>query len=181
LRSLCRLFCLVLVVTACAGPDVPPSASAEPAGILFVQPGEQVQARPPTEEIALAFSKAMQLAEAFGEDLGYPWIDPVTSELVLSIVTQRGRDLVESAGITVPHRIRIVTHGATELLRIQDDATFLHGQGVPGSELLYQTLPDHRDNRALLVIKQRSDLFVEALSARYPVDALAIEVNPTGG
>ena len=79
----------------------------------------------------------MELAEANGEDLGYPWVDPATDELVLSAVTPRGRELIEAAGISVPHRIRDVAHGAAELRRIQDDATFLNGQGVADAELIY--------------------------------------------
>ena len=174
-----RAIWLASFVAGCTASPIP-SASIEPAEILSVEPGESVQAAPPTEELKVAFSDAQLLAEANGNDLGYPWFDASTGELVLSAVTQRGRELIDRAGITAPHRIRSVTHGAGELRRIQDDATFLRSQGVPGAELIYETLPDHRDNRTLLVIRARSDPLLEALAARYPAETLAIEVNPAG-
>lgn len=165
---------------ACGGPDSPPTATVPSPAILMVRVGELVQAAPPTEELAVAFSRAEELADANGNDLGYLWIDPSSGELVVSAVTLRGRELLEQAAIAVPYRIRQVAHGAAELRRIQDDATFLRSQGVPGAELLYATLPDHRDNRTLLMIRQMSAPLLEALAARYPVSALAVEVNPDG-
>jgi hypothetical protein len=171
---------IAVSITACTGPAVSPSASADAAGILLVSVGEQVQARPPTEAIAVAFSRAMELAEANGDDLGYPWLDPANAELVLSVVTPRGRELVEAAGTTVPHRTRDVAHGATDLRRIQDDVTLLHSRGVPNSELIYATIPDQRDNRTLIVISATSPSLLEYLAANYPADALAVMVDPAG-
>jgi hypothetical protein len=98
----------------------------------------------------------------------------------LSAVTPHGRDLIAGAAITAPYRIRSVAHGATELRRIQDDATFLHEQRVPGSELIYATVPDWRDNRAMIVISAPSQPLLDALIARYPADALAVQVKPIG-
>jgi len=157
-----------------------PTPKFDPTGILLVGVGEQVQARPPSEDFAVALSDAMQLAEANGTDLGDPWIDPSSGELVLSVVTSRGREIVEAASITVPHRTRDVSHGAAELRRIQDDVTFLHSRGMPDSELIYATSPDQRDNRALIVISAMSRPLLEYLAEHYPVDALAVEVDPSG-
>jgi hypothetical protein len=75
----------------------------------------------------------------------------------------------------------MVTHGAKELQQIQDDATFLAAQGVPDADLIYQTLPDERDNRALLVIRSMSQELLDALAKRYPADAVAVQVKPTRG
>ena len=168
-----------LVVTACT-PSPTPSASVGPPGILFVEPGENVQAGPPTEQLKVLVSQAMVLAENNGNDLGYPWFDATTGEIVLSVVTPRGRELIDAAGITAPYRIRSVAHGAGMLQHIQDDATFLRTQGVPGAELIYQTVPDWRDNRAMIVISGPSQPLLDALAARYPADALAVQVNPAG-
>ena len=170
----------VVVAAAACAPAPTPSATAEPAGILVIQPGENVQAGPPTEELKVVMSNALVLAENHGDDLGYPWFDAATGEIVLSAVTPRGRELIEGSGITAPHRIRSVAHGAGELRRIQDDATFLGAQGVPGAELIFSTVPDWRDNRALIVISAASQPLLDALTARYPSDALAVQVNPTG-
>ena len=120
----------------------------------------------------------MLLAEANGADLGYPWIDPATGELVLSVVTQRGRELVEEANITVPHRSRDVAHGAAELQRIQDEVIALDERGVMDAQLIATTLPDLRDNRALIVISAMSVPLLEYLAETYPVDAIAVQVDP---
>jgi hypothetical protein len=171
---------LAFSVVACAGHAASPSSTIQATGILVVNVGEQVQSRPPNESVGQVFSDAMVLAEANGDDLGYPWLDQASGELVLSVLTPRGRQLVEAAGITVPHRTRDVYHGAAELRRIQDDVTFLHSRGVPDSELIYETIPDHRDNRALVVLSAASPSLIAYLAAHYPADAIAVEVDPAG-
>jgi hypothetical protein len=180
MRRLAWITLIAGLIAACATPPASPSASVNAIGILMVSPGDQVQARPPSEDIGAAFGHAVDLADANGDDLGYPWIDPATGELVLSVVTQHGRELVDAAGIAVAHRIRAVAHGATELRRIQDDVTFLHSRGVPNSELIYETIPDQRDNRALIVISALSPPLLDYLASHYPADALAVIVDPTG-
>jgi hypothetical protein len=156
-----------------------PTSTVDGTGILLVAVEEQVQAGPLPRRLAEPFGDAMMLAEANGEDLGYPWVDPETLELVLSAVTPRGRELIEAAGIAVPYRIRDVEFGAGELRRIQDDATFLGSRGVSGAELIFMTLPDHRDNRALIVISELSRPLLEYLAETYPVDAIAVQVDPS--
>jgi hypothetical protein len=172
---------IALSIVACTAPAASPSSSVDASGILLVGVGEQVQAVPASEVLAQAHSDAMELAEANGDDLGYPWIDPASGELVLSVVTPHGRELVEAAGITVPHRTRDVSRGAAELRRIQDDVTFLRSRGIPDSQLIYATIPDQRDNRALIVISAMSPSLLDYLAAHYPADALAVEVDPAGG
>jgi hypothetical protein len=171
--------CFVTVAAACTAAPTP-SASVGPPGILFIEPGEKVQAAPPTEELKVVLSEMLVLAENHGDDLGYAWFDATTGEIVLSVVTPRRRELIDGAGITAPHRIRFVAHGAAVLRRIQDDATFLRAQGVPGAALIYSTVPDWRDNRALIVISATSQPLLDALIARYPADAFAVQVNPAG-
>jgi hypothetical protein len=177
--GLARLAAIAVLAAACAASPAP-AASVVRTGILFVEVGEKVQAGPPTEELKVLMSNALMLAEGHGDDLGYPWFDSTTGEIVLSAVTPRGRELIREAAIPAPFRVRSVAHGVAELRRIQDDATTLRGQGVPGAELLYATVPDWRDNRALLVISGSSQPLLDALVARYPADALAIQVDPAG-
>jgi hypothetical protein len=176
-RRVAAVCSFALVGVACTASPAP-STSVGPPGILLVEPGEKVQAGPPTEELKVVMSQAMVLAENNGNDLGYPWFDATTGELVLSVVTPHGRELIDGAGITAPHRIRVVAHGAGLLRQIQDDATFLRTQGVPGAELIYSTVPDWRDNRAMIVISAPSQPLLDALTARYPADALAVQVDP---
>ena len=180
MRRLFHLLFTVVVVVSCGSPAPDNStaqASVAPA-ILSVEPGAQVQSAPKTEAAAQELSVATQLADQNGNDLGYPWIDPATGTLVLSAVTQKGRDLIGSAGFAGPIAVREVSHGAAELQRIQDEATTLAGHGVPGADVIYQTMPDERDNRALLVIRSMDQSLLEALAARYPAEALAVEVLP---
>ena len=178
-RRLSIVIGLAMSVVACGGPDTPSvSASDAASSILVVHLGEQVQAIPHGEIQANAFSKAMDLAQANGDDLGYPWIDPSSGELVVSAVTDHGRELTQHVGLGVPYVIRIVAHGTTELQQIQDEASRLVGKGVPGADLIYQIMPDHRDNRILLIIKATSDPLLQALATRFPEGTLAIEVRP---
>lgn len=176
----CSFAAVVAACTTAPFASPAPSASLVTAGILLIQPGERVQTGPPTEELKQIMSDALVLAQNNGNDLGYPTYDETTGEIVLSVVTPHGADLIASAAISAPHRLRSVSHGAAELQRIQDDATFLRAQGVPGAELIYATAPDFRDNRAMIVISAASQPLLDALTARYPADALAVQVNPRG-
>ena len=54
----------------------------------------------------------------------------------------------------------------------------LRSQGVIDAQLICQTMPDQRDNRALITISSMSRPLLEALAGRFPVDALAVEVDP---
>jgi hypothetical protein len=178
-RRLVAVIGIALTAMACDVSPASPSANLESSGILLVGVGEQVQGGPATEALKVAHSNALVLAEANGSDLGYPWVDP-SGMLVLSVVTPRGRELVQAARIGVPFRVRDVRHGAGELRHIQDDVTFLGSRGVPGAELIYMTVPDYRDNRALIALRSKSQPLLDYLAAHYPVDALAVQVDPNG-
>lgn len=179
LRTIARLCVVASIVGGCS--TVPTtSPSDDPSGVVFVHPGEKVQAAPPTEDLKTVFFGMQQLAEANGADLGYPWFDAATGEIVLSAVTPRGRDLIEAAGLTTPHRIRSVRYGFAELERIKNDATVLRAQGVADAELIFITAPNWRDNRTLFVLKAMSERLLDALTARYPADALSVEIDPAG-
>jgi hypothetical protein len=176
---------LLVALAGCGGPPSSPvspsAATLDSTGILLVAPGEQVQGRPPNEAVAQAHSDAMVMAEANGLDLGYPWIDPATGELVLSAATPGGRQLIEAAGFAVPYRIRDVAHGFETLEAIKNDATFLGAQGVEGAQLIFMSGQDHRDNRALIGLSEMSHPLLDYLAAHYPADAIAIQVDPTFG
>jgi hypothetical protein len=176
---------LAVAMVGCGGPPAsrvsPSPATLDPTGILLVAPREQVQGRPPNEAVAQAHSDAMVMAEANGLDLGYPWVDPVTGQLVLSAATPKGRQLIEAAGFAVPYRIRDVAHGFKTLEGIKNDATFLGAQGVDGAKLIFMSGQDQRDNRALIAVSEMSRPLLDYLAAHYPADAIAIQVDPTFG
>ena len=155
-------------------------ASLDPTGILIVGPDYQLQSGSRDEAVSTAFDQALQLAEQGNpNDLGYPWIDPSTGELVVSAATASGRALLESTAFGVPTRIRDVAHSTTELLKIQDDATRLNAQGVTDALLIYMTGPDYRDNRAWITIGRFSRPLLGELARRFPPDALIVVVDPT--
>lgn len=160
-----------------------PTTVVDPTGILLIDVSEQVQASPPSEEMAVAFSGLIDLAMANPEDLGYPWIDPETHELVLSAATNAGRAVLQEAAadLRFPYRIRDVAHSRAELQRIQDDATRLVAEGLPDADLIYEIVPDWRDNRTMIVISEISQPLLEALAQRFPPDALAVQVDPSRG
>ena len=177
-----------LTPVAISSCPVMPTAAASPSeignldatGILLVAIGEQVQAGPACEMLAEAFSRALQLAMDHPDDFGYPWLDPATNELVFSVVTSEGRSLVDAAGttVTVPYRIRAVAHSYGELQQIQDDVTYLRSEGVVDAELIYEVLPDDRDNRTLIVMSDLSRPLLEELASRFPPGAIAVQVDP---
>ena len=177
-----RMLVVIVWIAAAAGcgPALPSSAAFDPNGILLVNVGDEVQTAPPTEAGKIAFSDALAMAEASGEDLGYPWFDQATGELVLSAVNDRGHELIDAAAIAFPHRVRSVAHGAAELEDIRDAATGLSAEGLPGAQLIYATTPDYRDNRTLIVVRAMSQPLLDALSTRFPPDAIAVRVNPEG-
>jgi len=155
-------------------------ASLDPTGILIVGPDYQLQSGSKDEAVSTAFSQALQLAEQGNPtDLGYPWIDPSTGGLVVSAATAHGRALLESTTFGVPIRIRDVAHSCAELRKIQDDATFLNGQGVPDAVLIYETGPDFRDNRTWITIARFSRPLLDQLARRFPPDAVIVVVDPT--
>ena len=172
---------MAAILASCGSPGPTEVSNLDSTGILLVAVGERVQSAPPNEAMAQALSDALMQAEANGDDVGYPVIDPVSGELVLSAATPRGRQLLQAATIAVPHRIRDVTHGARALRQIQDDVTFLGARGVADAGLIFMTAPDHRDNRTLIVIRAPSRSLLDYLAAHYPPDALAVQVDPNVG
>jgi hypothetical protein len=155
-------------------------ASLDTTGILIVGRDYQMQSGSKDEAVSTAFGQALQLAvQGNPTDLGYPWIDPSTGGLVVSAATAHGRALLESTSFGVPTRIRDVAHSCAELRKIQDDATFLNGQGVPDAVLIYETGPDYRDNRAWITIARFSRPLLDELARRFPPDAVIVVVDPT--
>lgn len=191
MRGIAVLIGIALCITACSAPSseveassrpplgaFEPGASLDRTGILLIGSSEQVRTTPHTEALRVAFGEATALIEAHPDDLGYAWIDPSKDELVVSASTTDGQRIWASAPISVPHRVRRVVHSAAELRRIQDDATALQSQRVRDADLILMTMPDQRDNRAMIVIRAPSRQLLDELAARFPADALAIQVHP---
>jgi hypothetical protein len=181
----------IVLLIGCAGP--PSHASGLPAstqesqpvtvaGVLILGEADEVQGRPATEELIRASQKAWYFAKAHRGQIGYPWVDPATDELVLSAATQNGLLLLEgeAAQLTVAFRIRWVTHSFADLQRIQEEVTHLRGDAVPGADLIWATYPDYRDNRTVIRISEMHEPLLVELARRFGADAIAIQVlaNP---
>jgi hypothetical protein len=96
------------------------------------------------------------------------------------VVTAEGRALADDAAATIayPSRIRDVAHSYAELEQIRDDVTYLRAEGVVDAELIYIVIPDHRDNRTMIVISEMSRPLLEELARRFDPDAIAVQVDP---
>ncbi|HET9877722.1 MAG TPA: hypothetical protein VFQ81_00250 [Candidatus Limnocylindria bacterium] len=173
-----------------APPPTPAPMSPEPtttvhaSGILLIDVDEPVQGGPVTnEDRAMAFSGLIDLAMAHPSDLGYPFEDPETHDLIISAASDAGRALAEETGPTLgfPFRIREVAYSYAELQQMSYDISLLGQEGVPDADLMFQLVPDWRDNRIMVVIREMSEPLLATLAERFPPDALAVQVDPRGG
>jgi hypothetical protein len=171
---------LAALARALAGPGaVLAEPTLEPiAGIPLVDTTNQ--SRPASDAQAQAISDAIDLAMEHPEDLSYPWFDPATETVVLGATTPRGAQLLTGAFDTAPvrHTTRSVERSYGELTRIADEITLLGNAGVPGADRIYQTIPDHLDNRITIKVSALDDGLLQYLTKKYGNDAIAIHIDP---
>jgi hypothetical protein len=160
------------------GAGATPTPTAGALAIIVLDPGERVQPADLSEEMGRVVESAWQFAEDHPKDVGYPWVDPATGEIVLSAATDQGQALLEAEATTlsVPYRFRQVGYSFDDLMEIQHEATLLREKGVPGADLIWATYPDQRDNRTVIRITHMDEKLLAELAARYGGDAIAIEV-----
>ena len=156
-----------------------PVSSIDASGIEIVT--EITQARPINEAQAQALSDAFELAEANPDDVGYPWIDPASGMVELSAASEKGIGLLEQsrASISEPSRVRDVKFSFGKLEAIKHEITTLRAAGVLDADLIYQTTPDHLNNRVVVTISAPSAVLFAELAKRYGTDAIAVLVDPT--
>lgn len=161
-----------------SGAGATPTPTSGVSAIIILDPGEKVQPSGTGEEMGRVVQSAWEFAEAHPRDVGYPWFDPVTDEIVLSAATDEGQALLEAeaATLSVPYRFRQVEYSFDELMEIQHEATSLRKEGVPGADLIWASYPDYRDNRTVIRITHLNEELLAELAARYGGDAIAIEV-----
>jgi hypothetical protein len=141
---------------------------------------EITQGRPTSEQQAQAFDDAMQFAIAHPKDVGYPWIDPASNTLELSAATDTGTTLLSAVQDAVlgPHRIRDVSFSYAQLEEIKHEVTTLAVAGVTDAELIYETAPDHLNNRVIITVSRLSEDLLKELAARYGTEAIAVRIDP---
>ncbi|MGH2967352.1 MAG: trypsin-like serine protease [Solirubrobacterales bacterium] len=161
----------------------PPSSAPEldASGLELVP--ELTQARPTSEKQAQAFDDAMQFAIDHPDDIGYPWIDPVTNTVVVSAASAKGSQLLGALKIdeTQPVRTRDVAFSYRQLETIKDEITTLAADGVPDTDLLRQTAPDHKGNRVTITVSKASDALFQELVKRYGTEAITVRIASNPG
>jgi hypothetical protein len=171
--------------TAPAGTSPAPAEPTDEVGLagLTIVGNESRQARPVGEPRRQAFNEALQLALDNPRDFGYPWVEPVTGQLLVSPVTANGEALTNDHPWKLGGRpgIRHVERSIAALDAIAQDVTMLGSRGVPGSEAIYMTEPDHRDNRIIITVMRLDAELADFLARTYGTDAIAVRIKPLVG
>jgi hypothetical protein len=138
-----------------------------------------VQATPTDESQAQAISDAVLFAQNHPDDVGYPWADPATGELVLSAATATGSALLDewAASRTVSTSVRQVSTSFGELEAIKDQVTHLQAAGVPDADLIHMTGPDPETNRVAVVVSAPSPSLFQALADRFGTQAIELRID----
>ena len=162
----------------------PPESDAHHRSGLALAPGRGPCHASIDDRLGLAYDRAYRFAEAYPDDLGYPWDDRGNFTLIVSVVTPRGRALAEQwsgLGWEVPVRIRTVARSFAELERIKSDLIDVARLRLPGSEDIRFTMGDSERNRVILGVQRLTDEVAAAVVARYGTEAVAVQVNPWEG
>lgn len=138
-----------------------------------------VQAKPTSESQAQAISDALEFARSHPDDVGYPWIDPASGQLVLSAATPAGSALLadSSASLKTASSIRDVSFSFGKLEAIKDEVTTLHEAGMPDASLIYMTGPDPKTNRITIVVSAPSAKLFGALASRFGTQAIELRID----
>lgn len=173
-RRLAAAIALVTAVFALASDAVVGHMSS---GMALVR--ANYQKAPPSEAHAGAWSQAWRLAERYPDDLGYPWIDTTTGELVVRATTDSG-DAVAQGWIrsgAVPMRVDRAIRSLAQLERIKDEAIGPGVADLPDGDAIYMSAPDFDHNRVVLTVDRLSPSLLRALAGRYGTQAIAIHLD----
>jgi len=154
------------------------TASVDTAGIPLVTTA--VQSEPNSEAQAQALSDAYVFAENHPDDVGYPWIDPVTQTLELSSASTAGSGLLvaEAATMATKTAVRTVAFSFAQLQKMRDEVTTLTSAGVPDADLIYGISEDQQGDRIVIRVKMASNALFKELATRFGTEAIAVLVDP---
>jgi hypothetical protein len=152
------------------------------------------------DSLRKAWNDAYTLAEeVYPDDFGRPWMDPSTDEVVVTAATANGAEIARrwvQSGLRVPSpkpggpftidltrpevpvRIQSVRHSIRDLARLMDRVIDLGRDGVSGADRIYSAGPDPEHDRVIIVTDRLNDQLLEAIAARFGVDAIAVRVDP---
>lgn len=77
--------------------------------------------------------------------------------------------------------VRHVQFSYGQLENFKHAITFLAEDGVPDAGLIFQTAPDHLNNRIIVSVSAPSEVLFAELAKRYGTDAIAIRIDNTDG
>jgi len=151
--------------------------AVDTAGIALVSSLQS--AKPETEAQAQALSDALDFAESHPDDVGYPWIDPSSKDLVLSTASAAGVDLVDQFAddLKVPHSVRHVSFSFGKLETTKHEVTTLMSAGIPGADLIYMAGPDAETNRVVIVVSAPNEPLFKALADRFGTEAVEVRID----
>jgi hypothetical protein len=162
----------------------PPESDAHHRSGLALAPGRGPCHASIDDRLGLAYDRAYRFAEAYPDDLGYPWDDRGNFTLVVSAVTPHGQVLAQQwsgLGWEVPVRIRTVTRSFAELERTKHDLIDIARMGLPGSEDIRFTTGDSQHNRVIIGVQRLTDEVAAAIVARYGTETVAVQVDTRFG
>lgn len=150
---------VALASPAMAGPD---------ETRVKIVPVDTGRPEPLPDATAKALYDAAKLAEENPHDLGHPWVDPASGEVVIPTVTEKGKGLAaRKGGVTVTQ----VTRSAAALEKIKDAAIDETGD-------IRKTRVDAKDNRVVVTVTQSSDGLLRGLARRFGAESVVVEVDP---
>lgn len=158
--------------------------SVDKSGIAIVGP-DAFQARPQTEDQAMAFDAALTAATQDRSAMGYPWLDPRTNTVELRPVTASGVDAARAAAPKVASKGVKVTTDSTapsiaELDVLQDALTHLVDDGAPNATLVWMTEPDQQNGRVIVTVSRLDPALMSYLAARFGTTEIAVRVQDAG-
>jgi hypothetical protein len=166
-------------------------------GIVLLGPIDyNAKFEPIPDPLRKAWNDAYTLAqEGYPDDFGRPWMDLTTHEVVVSAATANGAEIarrwvqsglrvglpkvtIDLSRPEVPVRIRSVQHSILGFQRLMDELIDLAREGVPGADRIYSAGPDPEHDRVIIVTDRLNDQLLEAIAARFGVEAIAVRIDP---
>jgi hypothetical protein len=198
---ICLLAVAVVFIRADTWPWPSPGGQGRHnTGIVLLGPIDYAKIEPFPDRLRKTWNDAYTLAqEAYPEDFGRPWADPTTDEVVVSAATANGYEIARrwvQSGLRVPSpkpggpftidlprpdvsvRIQTVRHSVLDLERLMDRVIDMSREDVPGADRIYTAGADPEHDRVIIETDRLNDQLLEAIAARFGLDAVAVRVDP---
>lgn len=173
------------------GPDMP--VVRHMSGIEIVRRDRPLAG---SEQLSGAFSDALRLADAYPDDLGYPYADRRSSTLILRSASPAGDHLLgtwSTSGMrvtlglkevfveppSVAHRVLRTTRSVRVIDQVRD-LRALPTIGVRNAGLVRASEPDFEHNRVTFSVVRLDDALLFDLAAKYGAGTVAVRLDDVG-